>query len=90
MTTRSPAARLVTLLPVKENVIPSSNCTPVRSMGWAPTLRSSTNSKSSSANGLPAGGSAGWYISSVTRSGGGVSRRNVASVSALHSPFCEL
>jgi hypothetical protein len=52
----------------------------------APVFRSSTYSKSSATYGDPAGGGAGWYISSLTRSAGALPMMNAASTSALHSP----
>lgn len=66
------------------NSMPRSNRTPDRSRSVVPTFCTSMNSKSSALKGLPAGGGAGWYITSVTRSGT-VSTANGASVIALQT-----
>src|SRR5258705_6721250 len=80
-TPRSPAPSVVPAGNV--NVIPLVNFIPERSSGVAPVFATSTYSKSSFVNGLPTGGWLGLYISSVTRSGGGVAGKKVVSSSAL-------
>ena len=57
ITTYAPGASVAIAEPVKSNVIPAVNRTPVRSISDVPTFRSSTNSKSclSDASGPAAG-----------------------------------
>jgi hypothetical protein len=62
---------------------PSVKWNPERSSSAGPAFVNSMNSKSYRRQGLPAGGAAGWYMTSVTRRGI-VSTANGASVRALH------